>query len=450
MRVQLQYSQRPIPIQGKRCISMTLLLAVTALMVWSPSAGKTHYVDNASDCSLGIGVQECVDCDDITCGPLKNVNAAVQFAPKLVAGDFMIKAGFYPERVILNTPMVIRAYDGPAVIGDVNPAPFDLVWDAVDDNGFPLNPKWGAQAANSTLLPDPKLCDSYFAQDPGDSPCTHQSTSRDQGFFDCGPHVNWFGCTYTGSVTWIGHSCEGCDQDYQLNLFPDNKGGLTKNNKDSIELEFDSAETIDRFGTPSWWSVFHVAVDWDGCLGCGGIQDRGNCDMISHGGCLSKYLINEGSPARAIVTGLMGLDCGHSCQSELHPVWAMAMDVTTSASEDRWAFFVRNWGNEGYCGFGQHTTSFPNNQYKLRLPWNGDAGSASTKFVSLHHHNTKDTPAPVVCLVKNEAVVVTFTLDPPVHVGGVPGFAGDGPMWDGEISVQWLASDNSNTPPPCM
>jgi hypothetical protein len=56
----------------------------------------------------------------------------------------------------------------------------------------------------------------------------------------------------------------------------------------------------------------------------------------------------------AIVTGLMGLDCEHSCSTELHPVWAMAVRVKSDPADVVWAIFVRNWGNEGFCSQDQH------------------------------------------------------------------------------------------------
>src|SRR6266567_4741141 len=50
-----------------------------------------------------------------------------------------------------------------------NPAPFDLVADTTDDNGFPRNPKWGSQIPDSQFLPDPEWCPGRVS-DPGSYP----------------------------------------------------------------------------------------------------------------------------------------------------------------------------------------------------------------------------------------------------------------------------------------
>jgi hypothetical protein len=52
----------------------------------------------------------------------------------------------------------------------------------------------------------------------------------------------------------------------------------------------------------------------------------------------------------AIVMGLYGVDCAHDCGAELHPVYALAIHVNNNLLDDTWAIFVRNWGDEGYCG----------------------------------------------------------------------------------------------------
>jgi hypothetical protein len=59
-----------------------------------------------------------------------------------------------------------------------DPADFDLVWDAVDPNGIPLNPRW------ATRFPDPvQLCNGFRPSGDGTSlgspPCTTQSVSFD-------------------------------------------------------------------------------------------------------------------------------------------------------------------------------------------------------------------------------------------------------------------------------
>jgi len=79
-------------------------------------------------------------------------------------------------------------------------------------------------------------------------------------------------------------------------------------------------------------------------------------------------------------TGLMNFDPAHDVHVELHPVWALAMNVNPQGStdDDTWVFFVRNSGNEGFCGGSQEFIDFPNNQYTFRLPWNLPWGPGAT------------------------------------------------------------------------
>ena len=68
-----------------------------------------------------------------------------------------------------------------------------------------------------------------------------------------------------------------------------------------LQLEFDSDETINHFGT-RWWNDFHNAVD--------------NNPNRAHAMVDGKL---------AVVTGLIGLDCEHSCSTEMHPVCALTI-----------------------------------------------------------------------------------------------------------------------------
>ena len=53
-----------------------------------------------------------------------------------------------------------------------------------------------------------------------------------------------------------------------------------------------------------------------------------------------------------VVTGLIGLDTAHTITTESHPVYAMAINEDNptirqyNASDEAWAIFLRNWGNE--------------------------------------------------------------------------------------------------------
>ena len=98
----------------------------------------------------------------------------------------------------------------------------------------------------------------------------------------------------------------------------------------------------------SWWDQFHHAVD------------SGNGRVID-----GKH---------TIVTALWGLDLQHEGQSELHPAFAMAMLVNDDPHDDRWAMFVRTWGDEGWCSGQLYSAAPPRapngwKVYKFRLPW---------------------------------------------------------------------------------
>jgi len=140
-------------------------------------------------------------------------------------------------------------------------------------------------------------------------PADHQPrTSRQEPLIPAG--------TYEGTVFWNDVSDWYADGDYNFRLVRDDEAGMTAENKikvptgkKSMKLEFDPDETIDHFDTP-WWNAFHKAVD-DGF-------SAANAMIVGPDGNAGTF---------GIVTGLIGLDCPHTCASELHPVWAMAIRV---------------------------------------------------------------------------------------------------------------------------
>jgi hypothetical protein len=192
----------------------------------------------------------------------------------------------------------------------------------------------------------------------------------------------------------------------------------TRNN---IHLEFDSGETIDRFvehcepNCSQWWRDFKSLVDRDDDIyGCGNHVDGGFADQFI------------GTPY-AIVSGLMNFDVEHGVHVELHPVWALAINNPVRYSD--WAFFVRNWGNEGFCGRGQQFAYFPNDPYTFRLPWKPGATDFVIDRPPVWHPYNTSRPRPRVTWIRQEAVYVTFFLDPPTDQGS---------MWDGELHLTWI------------
>ncbi|OGF66381.1 MAG: hypothetical protein A2Y62_12455 [Candidatus Fischerbacteria bacterium RBG_13_37_8] len=312
-----------------------------------------------------------------------------------------IKAGQYDVRVEASG---LKSDWFKATLSE--PKPLNLYWNDTDDNGIPLNITWGYQLTrkptDADYYPDirkiaPKTsfnhCVGFTCGVERDySNATDQSIYKDYGMFGCGPHVNWGGVTIEGWLKWSSKSAVGKDDEYNYWFFPDDGRGATLHyggNKGGIQLEFDSDETIDHFHT-SWWDSFHNAVD------------EGDPYLKAHSMVDNKF---------AIVSGLWGLDCGHvECQSEIHPVWSIAIQVKKTYDTERWAMFSRNWGNEGYCGTSHHNINYPQQGdkyvYKFKLPWRSGATSVSWTDEFLMKDNISMSITPVT----DKGVYVAFYM----------------------------------------
>lgn len=309
-----------------------------------------------------------------------------------------------------------------------NPAPFDLISNSQDDNGFLLNPQWAWQRQNPGAVPDPDLICQQI------QPCTTQPTDYDapppehQGFGLCGAvfplmggngHLNWTTATYTGTLTFHDHSggLTG-DDDYNLQLFVPDNAGLTVGNMTgepagSMWLEFDSDETIDNWHSRFWDGV-HQAVD------------KGQKPFQQ------QY---------AIVTGLLGLDTEHNSHTELHPVFALAERYASTTSTETWGIFVRNQGNEGFCSHLLHTVDFPEGKYTFHLPWR--TGATSVRYdISDFERNDQTISGPVVSAIPPGSaagaagVLVSFTLPPP----------SGNHMINGSLVLQWASGPTDHIP----
>jgi hypothetical protein len=295
---------------------------------------------------------------------------------------------------------------------DISLLPMDLLWDSSDDNGLPLNPRWRYQLVTGLDPNPPTLCFSVSEDSPLD-PCTSQQTTVDSTFlcrhfsdhWRIPGHWNWFPVTLEGPISWHSHSAPGTDDDYNIKFFPQDNAGFTASTASQgfIELEFDSDETIDHFSTP-WWQSFHDAVD--------------NSDEAA-----SQVLKDR---SFAIVTGLFGLDCAHSVtdsNTELHPVYAMAIMVDDNPADQLWAIFVRNWGDEGFCSTKPHPLDLQT--YSFRLPWK--EGKTTAPNFSSHFLTNSTVTGPAIQFALNEGVLVTFILPPPEA----------GAWVHGELHLQW-------------
>jgi hypothetical protein len=283
------------------------------------------------------------------------------------------------------------------------PLPFDVVSTVFDENGIPLNPRWGSQTPAPGVLPAPGMCGQEWLQ-----PCTQQAPGIDKYWLcsdsgSLGGHANWTPATYEGTAMWNSHSTPGTDDDYNIDLVPDTGGGLTQDNPVVLHTEFDSDETIDHFNT-SWWQGFHDAVDASDAA--------------------ARSVIDGKS---AVIVGLLGLDCAHSCGSELHPVWVLALRVSDSSNDEAWALMVRNWGNEGFCGDQEHYLDVQT--IRVRLPWRPGATGVSLKSAEFKTNSSQVT-GPSLEPAANQGVSVVFTLPPPeshARVNGILHLTWTGP-----------------------
>jgi len=272
-------------------------------------------------------------------------------------------------------------------------APFDIVSNrnpnpplaAFEPNGLPLDPVWGAQASDrfGRQRPRPSMCGydvsqddprnwppddvDHVAPDLWDAPCTSQPTQQ-VTHYTCpwhssntgAGHANWTAASYDGALTWIDWSGDGvfADDDYTLRIYRPDQAALTSFS-DQMGIEFNQDEVLDG-PTTSWWQ----ALRDDAQEG----YDREHNGQLKDVAYTAAHNAIDGR--RAIVVGLLGVDNVEGDITEMHPAWAMAiheqLPQDTGATHDTWAFFARNFGNEGYCGPEQ--LQFPNQDMKLFLP----------------------------------------------------------------------------------
>ena len=304
---------------------------------------------------------------------------------------------------------------------------WDLEFTQFDDNGIPLNPDWHNNVARAGF-PDPGAC-RWPWQGGGAKNCSIQITNTDYdvnagySFFnpikvkECascslcqsfstnegfGGHANWTAATYTGTVSWESKAAPGLDDEYSVNLATPNAAGSTAARPDGVHVEFDSDETIDTltndFQLP-FFLQFRSAVD--------------SGDSQAHDFLDGKEMI---------VTGLIGVDFAHTPGGESHPAWSAAIHGNEDPADDTWAFFVRNWGDEGYCSESQHYINYLDNIYMLRIPWPAGATSGFANGNTISKTNSGITMDDPVFDPATRTVIVTFRNlpDPGAHglIGG--------------------------------
>ena len=285
---------------------------------------------------------------------------------------------------------------------------WDLNLTTFDDNGIPLNPDWHHH------FPNPDNC-RWPWNDPSNQPdcvSTGQITNKDEHYtcevwyhgsdHGLGGHANWTAATFTGQVYWDLHSNSVYDDDdYCVNIYTPGAVIATAGQIDGVHVEFNSDETVDvltdDFKLPLW-KAFRKAVD--------------EGDSQAHSFLDGKEII---------VTGLLGVDFIHTPAAESHPAWAFAWHSNSDFADDTWSFFVRGWGDEGYCSGDQHYISYLGSQYTFRFKWPAGATSGVPKSGTTFLTNT-NAGAATVSVVPNEAVLLTFhDLPDPTAQGLIAG-----------------------------
>jgi hypothetical protein len=296
-----------------------------------------------------------------------------------------------------------------------------------------LQPKWGGQTAANTF-PNPLdtvLCPN---RDFSGALCSSGSHDIDAAsgpklaicsFGGAPPerakgHVNWEPVTYEGTISFGEYSD---DFDWTWNFKPLNQEGLTQQNPPSnapefIHAEFNATETVDGFLTATWTQL----RDGFGCF-----EDEPDC---ADKNLAARRLVGG---KRAILTGLMGLDTEHGGYSELHPVYAMAIEVNPDPNNDTWILFIRNRGNEGFCSKRDHP--LPSlDRFRLLIPKPNNSQTTGATFTNeTSFSTTQQGNCPGLSFDSNSggAVVEFAFLNTPVRKPF------RGPIVEGEIHIQW-------------
>jgi hypothetical protein len=245
--------------------------------------------------------------------------------------------------------------------------PFDLIGNSRDANQILLQPKWGGQTGPN-VFPDAlntTLCPNRDFSGAGCSSGPHEvDPAKGLNLLVCSGggapserakgHVNWEPASYEGTISFNDFSD---DFDWTWNFKPLNQEGLTQQNPPSgnpevIHAEFNATETVEGFLTSTWAQL----RDGFGCF-----EDEPDCAAKN---LAARKLVGG---KRAILTGLLGLDTEHGGYSELHPVYALAIEVNPDPNNDTWILFIRNRGNEGFCSQHDHALP-PMDHFRFQIP----------------------------------------------------------------------------------
>jgi hypothetical protein len=308
-----------------------------------------------------------------------------------------------------------------------------------DPNGFPVNPQWVWTALVGT---DPSLGDVCswsiktlgFPRDNTEL-CVTAPTQKDitalcdfKGATEGrnSGHVNMLDTlvTYDTSI-WLDsvnfpifedddYTFDTLAQDIVNEPTPHNEMShslwVTDQNQDP-QVEFSDGETVANFSGIQWWSDFQHAA----------YHGFDSSDTAS----ARRFFGNH----EAVVIGMVGFDCAHSCNTELHPAFAFFVHNVENSTpgDDVWDFFVRNRGNEGFCGGDSYILNVA--QLSVLLPKPGAIG-VSTLPATVVKGALKSPPNPSFSVVESPdrtGAIATFSLPSPESYGVV----------FGELHLQW-------------
>jgi hypothetical protein len=258
----------------------------------------------------------------------------------------------------------ILACDAGSNLVTVQPLlPLDISSTTTDLNGFPIDPLLGEQVNNpmgpgklaqsTASLPcephgnglvvnnDQATATNWYT---GPHPCTHFHVTTHSGNALFG-HVNFMPVLVHGRIYWEEHGSDDDDYTFDIATINNGLGAVDRTYQNDgktglVHSEFDSDEAIDPLldqvsaNDPFWWKLFKQAVD----------------DQNQSAGFITGI---DGKEVIAI--GLYNLDCaygnGHNgCGVELHPLYIMAIHLSSVTTADRWLLFAFNYGDQGYTG----------------------------------------------------------------------------------------------------
>ena len=191
--------------------------------------------------------------------------------------------------------------------------------------------------------------------------------------------MNYGPATYTGRISTVrrGPVHIARDGDAEFFLEPDGGGPVLSQPAGTkyhglIGLEFSTAETIRWFRTP-WWRRFPFRQ----------VSYRPYASLLGnlrrHPGEIGPFPALERRPGSVI--GLLGLDNAHDEHTELHPVYAVAVQTETAPERETWQVFARSWGTGGDCG-GRLDHRLDSRRLALPLPSGaGPWASAQGRFL---------------------------------------------------------------------